>query len=173
MVYSKIQGLQIFCKNVYSWDDHCITNIRPSPSTLDQNQCPWQSRPGQGENNRRSLGLKLQVKQTLPWKIQSPNSSFTSAYSLVLFSSVSGECKPLEDWRVILFFQWRCSTCLKNSFFPWRVPIVAQRKQTQLVSMRMWVWSLVLLSGLRIWHCRELWCRSQTRLGSCVAVAVV
>ena len=29
------------------------------------------------------------------------------------------------------------------------------------------------LSGLRIWHCRELWCRSQTWLGSGVAVAVV
>ena len=29
------------------------------------------------------------------------------------------------------------------------------------------------LSGLRIWHCRELCCRSQTWLGSHVAVAVV
>ena len=38
--------------------------------------------------------------------------------------------------------------------------------------MRLWVLSLALLSGLRIWHCRELWCRLQTRLGSCIAVAV-
>ena len=30
----------------------------------------------------------------------------------------------------------------------------------------------VLLSGLRIWHCCELWYRSQTWLGSSVAVAV-
>ena len=30
-----------------------------------------------------------------------------------------------------------------------------------------------LLSGLTIWHCRELWYRSQTRLGSGIAVAVV
>uniref|UniRef100_A0A8D0WRM8 FAM13A-like domain-containing protein n=1 Tax=Sus scrofa TaxID=9823 RepID=A0A8D0WRM8_PIG len=29
------------------------------------------------------------------------------------------------------------------------------------------------LSGLRTWRCRELWCRSQIRLGSGVAVAVV
>ena len=29
------------------------------------------------------------------------------------------------------------------------------------------------LSGLSIWHCQELWCRSQTRLGAGVAVAVV
>ena len=31
----------------------------------------------------------------------------------------------------------------------------------------------LLLSGLKIGCCRELWCRSQTRLGSRVAVAVV
>ena len=29
------------------------------------------------------------------------------------------------------------------------------------------------LGGLRIWHCYELWCRSQMWLGSSVAVAVV
>ena len=37
----------------------------------------------------------------------------------------------------------------------------------------MQVWSLVSLTGLGIQHCRELWCRSQMQLGSCVAVAVV
>jgi len=46
------------------------------------------------------------------------------------------------------------------------VPIVAQWKRIQLVSMRMQVQSLAL-------HCRELWCRSQRRLGSRIAVAVV
>ena len=30
----------------------------------------------------------------------------------------------------------------------------------RLVSMRMRVRSLALLSGLRVWHCHELWCRS-------------
>ena len=30
---------------------------------------------------------------------------------------------------------------------------------------------LALLSGLRIWGCRELWCRSQMRLRSGIAVA--
>ena len=39
--------------------------------------------------------------------------------------------------------------------------------------MRMQVWSLTSLSGSGIWHCRELCCRSQTQLGSHVAVAVV
>ena len=36
--------------------------------------------------------------------------------------------------------------------------------------MRMWIQSLALLSGLRIQHCRELWCRLQTEIGSQVAV---
>ena len=34
----------------------------------------------------------------------------------------------------------------------------------------MQIQSLASLSGLRIWHCRELWCRSKMRLGSRVAV---
>ena len=38
--------------------------------------------------------------------------------------------------------------------------------------MRMLVQSLTSLIGLRIWHCHELWCRSQMQLISCVAVAV-
>ena len=38
--------------------------------------------------------------------------------------------------------------------------------------MRMQVQSLALLGGLRIRHCSELWCRSQTQLISHVAVAV-
>ena len=37
--------------------------------------------------------------------------------------------------------------------------------------MRLQVQSLASLSGLGIWHCRELWCRLQTWLGSGVAVA--
>jgi len=35
----------------------------------------------------------------------------------------------------------------------------------------MQVWSLAKLSGLRIWCCRELWCRLQIWLGSLIAVA--
>ena len=37
---------------------------------------------------------------------------------------------------------------------------------------RLQVRSLALLSGLRIRSCRELWCRLQTRLRSCVVVAL-
>ena len=50
---------------------------------------------------------------------------------------------------------------------------MAQWKQIQLGTMKMQVQSLASLSGLRIWCCHELRCRSQTQLGSDVAVAVV
>ena len=45
--------------------------------------------------------------------------------------------------------------------------------RTQLVSMRMQVRFLVLLSGLRFWCCRELQRRPQMQLRSGMAVAVV
>ena len=41
---------------------------------------------------------------------------------------------------------------------------MVQRKR----SMRTQVQTLASLSGLRIWHCHELWCRSKMRLGSLV-----
>ena len=51
--------------------------------------------------------------------------------------------------------------------------MAAQRKQIRLVSMRIWG----SIPGLTQWvkdrRCHELWCRSQTRLGSHIAVAVV
>ena len=44
------------------------------------------------------------------------------------------------------------------------VPAVAQWKGIWLVSMRMWVQLLALLSGSGIWRCCELWCRSRCGL---------
>ena len=49
---------------------------------------------------------------------------------------------------------------------------MAQQTRIRLGTMRLWVRSLALFSGLRIQRCHELWCGSQTWLGSCVAVAV-
>ena len=53
------------------------------------------------------------------------------------------------------------------------VSIVAQwlTKPTRNYEMR--VRSLALLSRLKIWRCRELWCSLHSWLGSGVAVAVV
>ena len=64
------------------------------------------------------------------------------------------------------------SDLLKNFFLG--VPVVAQWKQTGLASiLEDVVQSLALLSGLRIQHCHELWCRWKMWLGSGVSVAVV
>ena len=47
---------------------------------------------------------------------------------------------------------------------------MVQQKQIRLGTMRLQVQSLALLSGLRIRCCHKLWCRSQTWLGSRIAV---
>ena len=52
------------------------------------------------------------------------------------------------------------------------IPIVAQQVKDLMFSLRMWIWSLVLLNGLRIWHWHKLLCRSQMQLRSGVAVVV-
>ena len=59
---------------------------------------------------------------------------------------------------------------IKKNFF--RVSFVDQWVTNLTISMRILVWSLTLLSGLRIQHCHELWCRSQTQIRSDIAMAV-
>ena len=55
------------------------------------------------------------------------------------------------------------------------VPIVAQQvmNPTSIHEDTDSIPGLTQLSGLKIWHCCELWCRSQMPLGSGVAVAVL
>ena len=45
---------------------------------------------------------------------------------------------------------------------------MAQQTRIRLGTKRLQVQSLASLSGLRIQHCCELWCRSLTWLGSCI-----
>ena len=52
------------------------------------------------------------------------------------------------------------------------VPSWRSRNKIQLGTIRLWVQPLASLSGLRMQCCRQLWCRSQTWLGSDIAVAV-
>ena len=52
------------------------------------------------------------------------------------------------------------------------VLVVAQWKRTPLGTMRMQDRSLASLSGLSIWRCHELWCKSQTQFGSGISVTV-
>ena len=67
----------------------------------------------------------------------------------------------------------RCFSGRANKKTSQGVPVVAQRKRTQLVLMGMRLQSWTLLNGLRILGCHELWCRLQMWLGSGVAMAAV
>ena len=100
-------------------------------------------------------------------------------------TSPSGEVqeKLTTEYNVISWIRFfRKKKCISKNEKVWlkyffnsviRVPIVAGHKWIQLVSMRVQIWSLVLLSGSGIWHYHELWCKSLIWLGSHVAVAVV
>ena len=59
--------------------------------------------------------------------------------------------------------------CSWSGFLLWLSRLIVNRL---IVSVRMWVQGLALLSGLRIQRCHKLQCRSQMWLGSSVAVAV-
>ena len=64
-----------------------------------------------------------------------------------------------------MLFNHHCSlTSEQCHYLPQEIPgleflLWLSRLRTQIVSMRIRVQSLASLSGLRIWHCRELWCR--------------
>ena len=78
-------------------------------------------------------------------------------------------------WSLCLSFIWWWIAHILGPQFTIKTDAGSSRRgsaETNLTSILTQVWSLALLSGLRIWHCRELWCRSQTQLGACVAVAV-
>ena len=98
---------------------------------------------------------------------------YTSSYLL---------CKTLSSWRrgnalwvpslmdTVLNLG---TTNLNRDISDSGVPVVVQQLRSRLISMRVWVGSVALLSGLRTWCCCELWCRLQMWLGFCVVVAVV
>ena len=83
--------------------------------------------------------------------------------------------KQLLASTISLFLPSPPSGCMANApvgILKGGVPIVVQRKQIRLGTMRLWVRSLASISGLRIRRCHELSCRLKTWLGSGVAVAV-
>ena len=84
-------------------------------------------------------------------------------FSLLTFISGLNNFQLFGYFLVIFFIVLNCS----QEFLLW-----LRGLRTQLLSTRMQVWSLASLSGLGIWRCHELWCMSQTWLGSGIAVAV-
>ena len=108
---------------------------------------------------------------------------FISIQNLTLKSEggdISHFCPPSSpqdldnlSWPYIPSPAWERGLNHLYQKFIWEFPLWHSRLQIGLVTMRIWVQSLASLSGLRSWHCCELWYRSQTRLGSCTAVSMV
>ena len=145
-----------------------------------------------------ALGVALKRKKTKR-KIQ--NSSITAElpHATLLVTPISLPSTIPNLWKPLIYFSFPKICLFKNTlemgsevhgflkldFFPcdpskmWHisivcsgVPIMAQQKQIRLGTKRFRGQSLASLSGLRIWCCHELWCRSQMQLRSGVAVAV-
>ena len=94
------------------------------------------------------------------------------AMGVVQAGSYSSNSTPRLGISICQWFSSKKQKKKKKRKWILGVPVMAQWKQIQLGTIRLWVRSLALLSGLRVQHCHELWCRLQMQLGSCVAVAV-
>ena len=74
---------------------------------------------------------------------------------------------PSHTWKPVFDTAKRLLKSFRNKTREvLEVPIIELQKRIWLVSMRMRVRSLFSISGLRIQHCRELWCRLKTWLRS-------
>ena len=107
-------------------------------------------------------------------KSQSPNDQLTNwiINSCILQNVCYIIGGAIGKWINVLNTKEKLYTAFFTKKIFLAVPIVAQWKRIWLGTMRLQVWPLASLSGLRIWHCHELWCRWQMWLGSGTAVAV-
>ena len=93
-------------------------------------------------------------------KSKAINKMAIRTYISIITLNVNGLNAPTKRHRLAEWIQKQ-----DLEFLSWHSGL-----QIRLGTMRVWVRSLALLSGLRI---HELWCRSQARLGFCIAVASV
>ena len=78
-----------------------------------------------------------------------------SCFCLIIITEYLKSRQSTEKWEAPLApYVWKTIFQYQNG-----VPVVAQWKRIQLGTMRLQVRTLASLSGLRIWHCHELWCR--------------
>ena len=108
-----------------------------------------------------SVWLGPLTKSFYPGCLVSPANSCASSSSALQIL--------LPSWILILNDSYLVKT--RDSFLSGRIlkmflefPLWLSGLRTRLVSVRMWVLSLVSLSGLRIWRCCKLWPRLQCAL---------
>ena len=139
------------------------------PLTLDLdwagiNTCiPWDSQPQLCPPGSVELIFIISVHTEFYWSIVNEQSCDNFCYRTRWFT---------YTYRNPFFFSHLSHRGYHRVLSRGGVPAVAQQKWIRLGTMRLWAWSLASLSGLRIQHCREPWCRFQTWLSSDVAVAV-
>ena len=108
------------------------------------------------------------------WKTENTNSKIQSPMFTAAPFTRCGSNPLVDDWieKMQYIYTVEYSSAIKRKeileFLLWLSGLL-----TLLVSMKMWDRSLVLLSGLKILCCCELWFRLQTQFGSHVSVAVV
>ena len=142
--------------------------------SLERNGREKVKRKGRREFQKRRCHLGWNrigiLKETLHFQELNFNlSDFWVALSPVLvtakMSFASTFCGKLWKTRAWLVSSkwWFYIASWSLRFWVLGVPVMAQWKWIWLVSMRTQIqsWSLALLSGLRIWHCHELWGRPQ------------
>ena len=118
-----------------------------------------------------SKRLKKEHSQRILWKHYHPSTKTRQRYyqKEKLQANIFGEYRYKNGQCNISKQKPRTSKKIHKP----GIPFFAQWLRNQLGTMRIQVQSMALLSGFRIQHCCELWCRSQTRLRSCIAVAMV
>ena len=134
--------------------DHSLNQLFKYPTFRS---CKWQSNPS----------IRKEPPYSAPNPFRTPDRSVIHPGVLWRLSLSNFAPLPRQtlDIPTTVFPPLKLGSC--------RVPLSWLSSQwTWLVSIRMQVRSLASLSRLRIRHWRELWHRSQTRLGSNIAVAV-
>ena len=139
----------------------CFPKIQRLPASLRE-KLILQGNPSQ-------LPLNDGPGHLLPWLWQGLRlTSDQHRHQCLSHSSPIGQWDSSRGYQLWKF--WREKTEVYKAMVG--VSIVEQWKWIWLGTMRLQVWFLTSLSELRIWHCHELWCRSQTSLWSCAVVAV-
>ena len=149
---------------------YATTTVMPDPVHIWNSHCSlrhhWILNP-LGEAKHQLCILTETVVFLTPWTtVGTPNSHISKAQQPQVatgtrLSSIE-EIRAFQDWKnqSIWYSNSRriYSKVFSRSFKISHigVPILAQRKRIQLVSMRIQVRSLALLSGLRIWCCCDL-----------------